>query len=100
MLRKIGLFSLDKRMSRVIHVCKYLMGRQDNGVRLTSAVFSDSTRGSGHKLKGREYHLNVRNNSLTVRISKPFHRFSREVAESPSLKIIKTWLGTSLNNLP
>lgn len=65
-----------------------------------SAVFSDSTRGSGHKLKGREFHLNLRNNSLTVRISKPWHRFSREVAESPSLERFKSCLEIVLGNLP
>lgn len=38
---------------------KYLMGRcREGGARLFSVVSSGSTRGKGHKLKYRNFHLN------------------------------------------
>ena len=58
----------------------------------------DRTRGKGHKPKHGRFPLNVRKHFFTVRVSKRWHRFPREVMESPSLEIFKSCLDTVLGN--
>lgn len=63
-----------------------------------SLVPSDKRRGSGHKLKHRRVHLNIRKCSHCVRVpSTQSHRVPREAAESPS-KGFKSHLGIFLSN--
>ena len=101
-LRELGLFSLKKRRLRrgLRNAYKYLQGgSQEDGARLFSVVPSSRTRGNRHKLKHKKFCLNMGKNSFTLSVTEHWNRLPRDVVDSASLKVFKTWLEAVLCSL-
>jgi len=62
-------------------------------------VFSDRTRGKGHKLKNKKFQLSTKKNFFPLRVTEHWNRLPRDVVESPSVEIFKTHLEVVLYSL-
>ena len=85
-------FSLEKRRLRgdLINAYEYLKGGYEvDGAKLFPVLCSSRTRGNGHKLQHRKYHMNKRK-IFTVRVTEHWNRLPREDVESLSVEIFKT----------
>ena len=61
-------------------------------------VPTDRTRGNGHTLKHWRFPLNIGKHFVTAGVTEHWHRLPREVVESPSLQILRSWLDMVLSN--
>ena len=70
-----------------------------DGARFFLVVCSNRIRTNGLKNEHGKFHTNMQKNFFTVRVMELWDRLSREVAESPSIKIYKTCLDANLCDL-
>ncbi|KFQ90056.1 hypothetical protein N337_03399, partial [Phoenicopterus ruber ruber] len=104
-LRELGLFSLEKRRLRedLLAAFQYLPvlpGAYKNaGEGFFTSTSSDRTRGNGFKLKEGRFRLDIKKKLFTMRVVRHWHRFPREVVDSPSLELFKARWDGALSNL-
>lgn len=66
-------------------------------MRLFLMLPSNRTRGNGHKVEHRKFHMNTRKNLFTLKVTRHPNKLMRETVDS--LEIFKTCPGTFLCNL-
>jgi len=101
-LRKLGLFSLEKRRlwGDLIAAFQYMKRpyRKD-GENIFSSACLDRTRNNGFKLREGRFRLDIRKKFFITRVVKHRNRLSRAVVEAPSLESFKVRLDRALSNL-
>lgn len=75
---------------------KYLKERSPVGGALV--LFSDRTKGNGHKKEHKKFHRNVRKNLFTLKVTEHWNKLLKEFVES-LLEILKIHLDAFLHNL-
>lgn len=92
--RELRLFSLEEVQENFISVRKYLKGGcKKDRTRLYPVMFSNRTRGYGHKQEHRTFPLNIRAHFCTVWATELWHRLPRENADSSSWRSSKVaWM--------
>jgi len=92
-LRKLGLFSLEKRRLRVdlITMFQYLKnGYKEDGDSLLTRSHTEKTRSNGYKLILGRFRLDRRGKSFTMRTISHWNNLPREVVDCPTLD---NWTG-------
>lgn len=88
---RAGTAFLEKNKEGFYSCIPILEGKVHRGYRQALSVVSrDRTKGSKHKLKHRQFHVNF----LTARVTKQWHSFSKKIVDFPMLEILKsqwTW---------
>ncbi|PKU27207.1 hypothetical protein llap_22489 [Limosa lapponica baueri] len=101
-LRKLGLFSLEKRRCRVnlITTFQYLKEYyRRNGEGLFMRECRYRMRGNSLKLEERRFRLDIRKKFFPLRVVRHWNRLSREVVDDPSVEVFMTRLDGALSNL-
>lgn len=83
--------TFQKTLGHLINVCKYpKVGCSEKGTRHLSVVSSDRKEAADTRTK--EILLNIKKYFFTMRVTKHWHRFLREILESPFLQTYKICL--------
>ncbi|KAJ7397103.1 hypothetical protein BTVI_138701 [Pitangus sulphuratus] len=101
-LRKLSLFSLEKRRLRgdLIAAFQYLeVAFKEDREGLFIRNCSDRARSNGFKLKDGKFRLDIQKKFFTVKVVRHWHRLPREVVDDPSLAMFNTRLDGTLRNL-
>jgi len=101
-LRKLGLFSLEKKGGRETLLQPFSTYRRlikKDGNKLFSRACSDRIRGNGFKQKEGRFRLDIRKKFFTMRVVRHWHRLPREVINAPSLETFTVRLDGTLSNL-
>ena len=89
-LRKLGLYSLEKRR---LWAFLYLKGSyRKEGDRLFSRACDDRTKRNCFELKEGRFRLDIRKRYFTVRLVRHWHRLPGNVVDALSLETLKVWL--------
>lgn len=74
-------------------------GRREGGAEFYFLGCNDRMSGKGSKLHQERFRLGIRKQFLTERVVKPWKKIPRELADAPSLSVLKRHLVSALNSM-
>lgn len=84
----------------LVNLPKYLLEECKEGATGPfAAISSEWTMESGHKLKYRRLHLDIRRNFFTMKVGKDCNRLPKGVVESPFSELLRARLDVVLSGL-